>query len=503
MTAATDPTLRRLVNGVLWPGFTGHRVPSWLARALENGLAGVVYFGHNIDGNDAGQPARLSAELRGIRPEALIGIDEEGGNVSRLDAVRGSRLPGHAQLGNLDQPEATRAVGRMIGRRAASAGANIVLAPVADVNTNPANPVIGVRAFGRDTRLVARHVAAFINGLQESGVAACVKHFPGHGDTHTDSHLSLPRLTLSWAEIERDHLPPFHAAITAGVRAVMTAHIVVPDRGDLPATLNPRILAVLREAGFSGTVVTDALDMAAIRASFGAGPGAVFALAAGAELLCIGNPSNLGPNGGRSTDEADYQEVRDAIFRAIDDGVLTVDTLERAGESAARLALPASAAVADGTAPSTAQDAADAARMVRSAITVRGTATIARQRLALLDLRARATLAVASTADTFTASLSRHYALDRQVPGTDEDGLCAAVAAVPGANGVAVLVDRIASVGAQREALTRIAGLRPDAVVINAGLPSVDALPLAVIDSLGASRATADAVSAILRGEKS
>lgn len=502
MTTATDPTLHRLVNGVLWPGFTGLRAPEWLARALDDGLAGVVYFGHNIDESDAEQPARLSAELRNTRPDVLIGIDEEGGNVSRLDAARGSLLPGHAQLGCLDNLDSTQEVGRMIGRRAASAGVNVVLAPVADVNTNPANPVIGVRAFGRDTRLVARHVAAMICGLQESGVAACVKHFPGHGDAYTDSHLALPRLDLSWTEIERDHLPPFHAAVVAGVRAVMTAHIVVPDRGDLPATLNPRILAALRETGFSGTIVTDALDMAAIRASFGAGPGAVLALIAGAELLCIGNPSNLGPNGGRTTDHADYLEVRDALFEALDEGVLTAEVLERAGESAARLALPVAPLITpNNPAPSVQQDEFDTGRMVRSAITVSGGATLNQNRLTLLDLRARATLAVASTADTFAASLSRAHKLDRLAPGTDQAALAETVMSIPSDSGVVVLVDRIASTGAQRDAVRCISDLRPHAVVINAGVPSPDTLPLAVIDALGSSKITADTVTDILRGE--
>lgn len=502
MTAATDPTLHRLVNGVLWPGFTGLRAPDWLARALDHGLAGVVYFGHNIDESDAEQPARLSAELRNIRPDVLIGIDEEGGNVSRLDAARGSLLPGHAQLGCLDNLDCTQEVGRMIGRRAASVGVNVVLAPVADVNTNPANPVIGVRAFGRDTRLVARHVAAMIGGLQESGVASCVKHFPGHGDTHTDSHLALPRLDLSWTEIERDHLPPFHAAVAAGVRAVMTAHIVVPDRGNLPATLNPRILATLRETGFSGTIVTDALDMAAIRASFGAGPGAVLALVAGAELLCIGNPSNLGPNGGRTTDQADYIEIRDALFEALDEGVLTAEVLERAGESAARLALAVDPMnTANNPAPSAPRDSLDAGRMVRSAITVRGNATLDQHRLTLIDLRARTTLAVASTADAFSASLSRTHELDRLAPAADRVALAEAVLSIPSDRGVVVLVDRIASAGAQRDSVRCIADLRPHAVVINAGVPSPDILPLAVIDAVGSSQITADIVTGILRGE--
>jgi len=504
MTSATDPALHRLVNGVLWPGFTGLRAPDWLARALDDGLAGVVYFGHNIDGSDSGQPARLSAELRNTRPDVLIGVDEEGGNVSRLDAERGSLLPGHAQLGCLNNLGSTREVGRMIGRRASSAGANIVLAPVADVNTNPANPVIGVRAFGRDTGLVARHVAAMISGLQESGVAACVKHFPGHGDTRTDSHLALPRLDLTWTEIERDHLPPFRAAVAAGVRAVMTAHIVVPDQGELPATLNPRILAALRETGFVGTIVTDALDMAAIRSSFGAGRGAVLALVAGAELLCIGNPSNLGPNGGRSTDHRDYREVRDALFEALDEGVLTAETLERAGESVARLALPVDPPIpANNPAPTAQQDPVDAGRMVRAAIRMRGGVTLDQHRLTLLDLRGRATPAVASTADAFSASLSRTHELDRLAPGTDATALVETVLSIPSDRGVVVLVDGIASTGAQRDALTRIADLRPCAVVINAGVPSSDTLPLAVIDALGSSKITAETVTGILHGETS
>ncbi|WP_084141436.1 glycoside hydrolase family 3 N-terminal domain-containing protein [Cryobacterium roopkundense] len=345
-----DPAALRLVNGVLWPGFTGRTVPDWLARALDRGLAGVVYFGHNIDEADAHQPARLSAAIRGIRPNALIGIDEEGGTVTRLEALRGSRFASHAQLGRLDDLGATRRTGRMIGAQAATAGATVVLAPVADVNTNPANPVIGVRSFGADTALVSRHVAAMVHGLADAGIAACVKHFPGHGDTHTDSHLALPRLNLSWAEVQRDHLPPFVAAVEAGVRAVMTAHIVLPHFGELPATLNPRVLGLLREVGFEGAIVTDALDMAAIRSTFGAGPGAVRALLAGADLLCIGNPSNLGPNQGRTTDQQDYLAVRDALLAALDDGTITVAALEAAGARNAELARPGPGPAATATA---------------------------------------------------------------------------------------------------------------------------------------------------------
>ena len=536
----------------------GQSVPDWLGRALDDGLAGVVYFAQNINQNDAGQPARLSAQLRGIRPDLLIGIDEEGGNVTRLESARGSSLPGHAQLGHLDDVAATRSVGRMIGSRAALAGANVVLAPVADVNTNPANPVIGVRAFGAETELVSRHVAAMVRGLQDMPVSACVKHFPGHGDTRTDSHLELPRLELSWAEIERHHLPPFVAAVEVGVRAVMTAHIVVPELGELPATLNPRILATLRDTGFTGTIVTDALDMAAIRESFGAGQGAVLAMLAGADLLCIGNPSNPGLERGRTADLNDYLEVRGALLDALDEGILTGDTLERAAESASRLAYATGnasdtaishAAIShaailstaiSGAARSDAQDAAESARIVRAACSRRGVVTLPQKRLTVLDLRGRATLAVGSAAagsaavgslavgspaagslaaglptDVFSAALARSFEVDRvsleQLGGSESlaETLAATearAAGIPAESGVIVLVDRIAAPGAQHDAISRIAGLRPDALVVNAGLPvpnsdALDALALARIDCLAASRISAETVRRILRGE--
>ena len=526
----------------------GQSVPDWLGRALDDGLAGVVYFAQNIDQDDAGQPARLSAQLRGIRPDLLIGIDEEGGNVTRLESARGSSLPGHAQLGRNDDVAATRSVGRMIGSRVALAGANVVLAPVADVNTNPANPVIGVRAFGAETELVSRHVASMVRGLQDMPVSACVKHFPGHGDTRTDSHLELPRLELSWAEIERHHLPPFFAAVEAGVRAVMTAHIVVPELGELPATLNPRILATLRDTGFTGTIVTDALDMAAIRESFGAGQGAVLAMLAGADLLCIGNPSNPGPERGRTADLNDYLEVRGALLDALDEGILTGDTLERAAESASRLAHATGnasdtamshaailSAAISGAARSDAQDAAESARIVRAACSRRGVVTLSQKRLTVLDLRGRATLAVESAAigspvagsaaagslaaglptDVFSAALTRSFEVDRVLLGPlgGSESLAETLAAtvveaagIPAERGVIVLVDRIAAPGAQRDAVSRIAGIRPDALVVNAGLPvpnfdALEAPALARIDCLAASSISAETVRAILRGE--
>ncbi|MGB3732161.1 glycoside hydrolase family 3 protein, partial [Microbacterium sp.] len=326
-----DQDLRRLANGVVWPGFLGSTLPAWLEHELAAGLAGVVYFAQNLHGD----AAALSARIHEIAPQALIGIDEEGGSVTRLETATGSTVPGAAQLGAVDDLEATRATAAEIARRCDAIGADVVLGPVADVNTDPRNPVIGTRSFGSDTDLVSRHAAAAVRGIQDAGLAACAKHYPGHGDTALDSHHDLPRIDAPVAEITARHLPPFTAVVRAGVQSIMTAHIVVPDWGDAPATLNPLILGMLRASGFDGVIVTDALDMAAVRATVGLGPGAVAALNAGADLLCIGNPTNPGDAMLSEQDQHDFHAVRDAIVAAMRSGALP---RERVAEAAARVA---------------------------------------------------------------------------------------------------------------------------------------------------------------------
>src|SRR5262249_17475804 len=149
-------------------------------------------------------------------------IDEEGGDVTRLEVARGSSYPGNGALGAVDDVELTERIAASIGADLAGVGVNIDFAPVADVNANPANPVIGIRSFGSDYPLVSRHVAAFVRGLQGQGVAACAKHFPGHGTTEADSHLELPVMT----DDVHPGLAPFRAAIGAGVASIMTAHIL-------------------------------------------------------------------------------------------------------------------------------------------------------------------------------------------------------------------------------------------------------------------------------------
>ncbi|AGW42518.1 glucosyltransferase [Leifsonia xyli subsp. cynodontis DSM 46306] len=428
--------------------------------------------------------------------DVLLGIDEEGGTVTRLEAAHGSTLPGAAQLGRVDDAAVTRAAGAELGRRVRASGANVALAPVADVNSNPRNPVIGTRSFGDRGAFVARHVAAMVGGVQDAGVAACVKHFPGHGDTAVDSHVGLPRVSLPLGTVESEHLPPFQAAIDAGVAAVMTSHVVVEALGELPATLDARVLRMLRERGFGGAIVTDALDMAAIRAEFGAGPGAVRALLAGADLLCIGNPSDLGPKRGASGDEADYVEVRDALLAAVDDGTLPVAALERASASVARL----SEWVASRPEPVPASPF-DAAAIVRRAIGVHGSPGLAAGPRIVLDLRDRASGAVASTAEPFAVALG---AVGFRVGplGSPESAaaLSDALGSAPADAAITVLVDAVQPGSPQRQALGTLAAARPQAILVNTGLPAPDALPLPTVDAFGSSRVTAVVVAEALAG---
>lgn len=478
----------RLANGVLWPGFLGRTAPEWLIGALSDGLAGVVYFGQNV-GPDL---AALSARIREANPQALIGIDEEGGSVTRLEAATGSTLPGAAQLGAIDDVDATRATGAELARRVRRIGADVLLGPVADVNTDPRNPVIGVRAFGADADLVSRHAVAAIEGIQGGGVAACVKHFPGHGDTHLDSHHDLPRIEMDPAELERVHLAPFRAAIAAGVDTVMTAHIVVPAWGEEPATLNPRVLGLLRDEGFDGVVITDALDMAAIRESVGIGGGAVRALAAGADLLCIGNPTNPGAAALPDQDERDYRTARDAIVAALRDGSLS---RERVAEAAARVGRLAERLRAE---PAAADDGDyDAAGIVRRALRVHGEVGSGGSAPVVVDARRSSSLAVDSAAGYVSEALAdggprvrvdvaradaaeRAAAIDEAVARAEES-----------ARRIVVLVDRIDTDPAQRALLDEVVARVPAAVGVNVGLPAAD-VSAPVIDVRAASRIGAE-----------
>lgn len=324
----TDRELRALALGVLTPGFVGTTLPAWLEGALRDGLAGVWLFGQNVAGE--GQVRALTAAVHAAGPHALVCADEEGGTVTRLHHREGSPWPSAWALGRGDAG-ATEAAYRGLGCDVARAGVDLGAAPVADVNSEPRNPVIGVRSFGADAPAVAAHVAAAVAGLREAGVLSCAKHFPGHGSTRQDSHLTLPVLEVGPAELAARELVPFRAAVDAGVDVIMTGHLVVPGYGDLPGTLNPGLLALLREdLGFGGVICSDALDMAAIAESYGRARGAVLALTAGVDLLCVGNPAHPGEYDAA----ADLAGLVDAVVAAVRGGELSEQRLR---EAAARV----------------------------------------------------------------------------------------------------------------------------------------------------------------------
>lgn len=477
-TLATTDTLTKDALTVLQPGFTGTSAPDWLLRRLGEGLASVGLFGRNIQ--TSGQLAALTAQLRAERDDVLVAIDEEGGDVTRLEVVDGSSFPGNLALGSVDDTELTRAVAHELGRRLAECGVNLNWAPSADVNSNPDNPVIGVRAFGAATDLVSRHTAAYVEGLQAAGVAACTKHFPGHGDTAVDSHHALPRIDVDLATLDARDLDPFRAAIAAGTKAVMSAHILVPALdADLPATLSRRILTGLlrEELGYDGLIVTDGMEMEAISGTYGIEHGSVLAIAAGADAICVG---------GGLADEDTVLRLRDALVSAVRTGDLAE---ERLADAAARVrALAAWTRTAD-TGPGVPSDvglvAARRALRVTRGATYSGPVTGAPF---VASFPPVANIAVGDETPWGVAAELRKV-LPGTVTGdfTGESAGADALAAAGDRRIVAVVRD-VHRHGWMRAALDLIVAARPDTVVVEMGVPRADAVGALYVATHGAAR---------------
>lgn len=251
-------------------GFDGTTVPAETQSLFRwNKAGGAILFRRNIESLE--QVVALNAalcELGSPEMPMLIGVDQEGGRVARLRDIC-TPIPSMRSLGTASQDEndLPYRIGALMARELSVLGFHLDFAPVVDVDTNPDNPVIGERSFGRDAHHVARSGAQFIRGMQQAGVAASAKHFPGHGDTDTDSHLALPRVPHNVERLESIELVPFKAAIDVGVATIMTAHVVIPELdATLPATLSKSILTgILREKlGYQGVIVSDDLEMAAV-----------------------------------------------------------------------------------------------------------------------------------------------------------------------------------------------------------------------------------------------
>jgi beta-N-acetylhexosaminidase len=487
---SADPAVRRLIDGVLVPGFVGTTPPDWLRRALDEGLGGVCWFAHNVPSVDTARS--LADELHDVRGAALVLCDEEGGGVTRLEAATGSSWPGNAALGVVDDVAATDVAGAGIGAMARRAGIDVVLAPTVDVNSEPDNPVIGVRSFGADPDLVARHGAAFVRGLQSHGVAACAKHFPGHGATRTDSHVALPTVDADLQTVRRRDLAPFAAAAEAGVRCVLTAHVVYPAFDAEPATMSRRWMSLLREEiGFDGVVVSDALDMHAISRRVGRGPGAVAALRAGVDLICIGNPC--------FPEEYDalavLDEVRAAVASAVADGSLSVERLQQAADRIASLTDWRAAATDRIGSAAAASDSALGLDVARRAVQANGISRLSAAPIVLVEHRVD--IAAGRHRNWIVAELAARVpdteAYDVAVP----NDLAAARKAWGEGDRPVVLVSDGLSGGAVRRAVRTE---RPDAVVVHTGPDGSGAADSPMVRTFGTGRVNAVAVAELLLG---
>jgi beta-N-acetylhexosaminidase len=287
----TSSSLARACGQLISVGFDGIQAPDYLLRWIADGEVGsVMLFRPNIV--DPVQVAALVGALRrAAPPEAplIVAIDQEGGVVQRLRAPL-TEWPDMLSVGETGDPALTERVGHALGGELAALGIGWDFAPVLDVHTNPENPVIGNRAFGTTPDAVALHALAFWRGLTAAGLVGSGKHFPGHGDTHADSHFTLPVVAHDVDRLRAVELAPFAAAARAGIDSIMTAHVIYPalDR-NWPATLSHRILTeVLRgELGFAGVIVSDDLGMKAVADRYPIEEIAVNSIAAGADHLLI------------------------------------------------------------------------------------------------------------------------------------------------------------------------------------------------------------------------
>jgi len=285
--------LRRQIGQLLIAGFNGGALPIELrSLAREFGLGGVILFARNIV--EPEQVADLAYEAVRLVPDvpAWVSVDQEGGRVARLKAPF-TEWPPMATLGRSGDAALAERFARALASELKAVGITLDYAPVLDVHTNPKNPVIGDRALAETADVVGRLGAAIIRTLQAEGIAACGKHFPGHGDTSTDSHLELPLVEHPPERLREVEFEPFRAAVAAGVATIMTAHVLVPSLDEqVPATLSKRIVGMLRgELNYQGVILSDDLEMKAIAASYTVPEAAVRAIAAGCDgvLICSGD----------------------------------------------------------------------------------------------------------------------------------------------------------------------------------------------------------------------
>ncbi len=329
-----EMTLEEQVGQVLMAGFWGSTPSQEIIDLIQHYHVGnIILFSRNV--RDARQVFELTRSLQQIAREAgqryplLIAIDQENGIVQRLGEAT-TIFPGNMALGAIGSEEIAYEVARATGRELKTLGINMNLAPVVDVNNNPANPVIGVRSFGEDPQQVARLGAAMVKGYQAAGIISCLKHFPGHGDTTVDSHLALPTIPHTLERLETLELVPFKHGIEAGAESVMIAHVCFPaltQHDALPATLSSAIIQGLlrKQLGFNGVILSDCMEMKAISETFGTERAAVMALQAGIDLVLV------------SHHYTQQRESIEALQAAVLAGELSSQAVQQAAERVLKL----------------------------------------------------------------------------------------------------------------------------------------------------------------------
>jgi beta-N-acetylhexosaminidase len=485
--------LGRAAAATLLASFPGERVPAWLLDRVAGGLGGVCLYGSNR-GADV---AAVAATIHRARPGVLVALDEEGGDVTRLEAATGSSVPGNAALGAVDDIDLTRAVAAALGGVLRAAGIDLDLAPCADANTDPANPVIGVRSFGANPELVARHTVAFVAGLQGAGVAACVNQIPRHGAVVVDSHLDLPTVPASVERLRTRELVPFRAAVGVGVAAVMTGHLRVPALDREPATVSrPILTGLLRdELGFTGAVVTDALDMGGIGGPAEIPANVVRAVAAGADLCCLG-PDN--------TVEL-VDACTSALLEAVSCGALPKARLRDAAARVAALRfLPQDQWPVPPLPRQVSSLAAIGAEAARRAVRLDGELPPARSGAHVVELDRPANIAAGPVPWGLAAPLAAAdptTTAERLPESADGDAVAGALAAAAHRPLVIVVCDAERR-PAQAALLDSLLAARPEAVVVDMGWPADMGPPgrATRIVTFGASRASGEAAAAILVG---
>jgi len=320
-------TLRQKIGQMIMMGFPTNEVTPELRQTLKEYMVGnIILFSHNVVTKT--QLHQLCADIqenvkRNTGHAAFISIDQEGGMVARMPADAVS-MPAAMAIAATDNPQNAYLAGKITGLELNALGVNMNLAPDMDINSNPDNPVIGVRSFGDTKETVTEFGVSLMKGLHDGGVMSVIKHFPGHGDTAVDSHLGLPKVEKTLDQLEQNELVPFKTAIENGACGVMSSHILFPniEKENLPCTMSHALLTGLlrEEYGFEGLILTDCLEMDAIKKYYGTAQGALAAIRAGANLVCISHTAAL------------VEETVKAVEQAVQSGELPEDIIDASVE---------------------------------------------------------------------------------------------------------------------------------------------------------------------------